>query len=48
MASPPYGVDAVALTLAVILAAAIAFLIFQIVPPLAELMMPPPLIGTGS
>jgi hypothetical protein len=48
MASPPYGIDAVALTLAVILAAAIAFLIFQIIPPLVDLMMPPPLIGTGS
>ena len=48
MASPTYGIDAVALALAVLLAVAIAFLISQIIPPLADLMMPPPLIGTGS
>ena len=48
MATPTYGIDAVALALAVLLAAAIAFLISQIIPPLADLMMPPPLIGTGS
>ena len=32
MASPTYGIDAVALALAVLLAAAIAFLISQIMP----------------
>jgi hypothetical protein len=48
MASPTYGIDAVALALAVLLAVAIAFLISQIIPPLADLMTPPPLIGTGS
>ena len=41
MARPTYGIDAVALALAVILAAAIAFLVSQIMPPLADLMMPP-------
>ena len=40
MARPTYGIDAVALALAVILAAAIAFLVSQIMPPLADLMMP--------
>jgi hypothetical protein len=39
MASPSYGIDAVALALAVLLAVAIAFLISQIIPPLADLMM---------
>jgi len=48
MASPTYGIDAVSLAFAVILAAAIAFLISQIMPPLADLVMLPPLIGTGS
>ena len=48
MATPTYGIDAVASALAVLLAAAIAFSISQIIPPLADLMMPPPLIGTGS
>jgi UDP-N-acetylmuramyl pentapeptide phosphotransferase/UDP-N-acetylglucosamine-1-phosphate transferase len=48
MANPIDGIDGVALALAVILAAAIAFLLSQIIPPLADLMMPPPLIGTGK
>ena len=48
MASPTDGIDGIALALAVILAAVIAFLISQIIPPLADLMMPPPLIGTGK
>jgi hypothetical protein len=48
MAGPTYGIDAVALALAVILTAAIVFLASQIIPPLADLMMPPLLIGTGS
>ena len=46
MSSPTYGIDAVALSLAVILAAAIVFLVSQIIPPLADLIMPPPLIGS--
>jgi len=45
MASPSYGIDVVALAFAVILAAALALLIAQIVPQLADLMMPPPLSG---
>ena len=46
MASLTYGVDVVALALAVVLAAAILFLLAQIAPQLADLMMPPPLSGT--
>ena len=46
LASPSYGVDVVALALAVVLAAAIVLLLSQIVPQLADLMMPPPLSGT--
>ena len=38
MASPSYGIDVVALALAVVLAAAILFLLAQIVPKLAELI----------
>ena len=47
MASPSYDIDVVALALAVVLAAAVLFLLAQIVPQLADLMMmPPPLSGT--
>ena len=47
MASPSYGIDVVAFALAVILAAAVLFLLAQIVPQLTDLMMvPPPLSGT--
>ena len=46
LASPSYGVDVVALALAVVLAAAIALLVSQIMPHLADLMMPPALGGT--
>ena len=50
MASPSYGIDVVAFALAVILAAAVLFLLAQIVPQLPQLadlmMMPPPLSGT--
>jgi hypothetical protein len=45
LASPSYGVDLVALALAVVLAAAIALLVSQIMPHLADLMMPPALGG---
>jgi hypothetical protein len=46
LASPSYGVDVVALALAVVLAAAIALLVSQIMPHLADrMMMPPPLSG---
>ena len=47
MASLSYGIDVVALALAVVLAAAVLFLLAQIVPQLTDLMMmPPPLSGT--
>ena len=47
MGSPSYGLDIVALTLAVVLAAAIVVLVHHIMPQLAELMMvPPPLSGS--
>ena len=47
MACPSYGIDVVALALAVLLAAALVFLLAQIVPQLTDLMMvPPPLSGT--
>ena len=47
MASPFYGIDVVALAIAVLLAAALVFLLAQIVPQLTDLMMvPPPLSGT--
>ena len=47
MATPSYGIDVVALALAVVLAAAVLFLLAQIVPQLMDLMMmPPPLSGT--
>jgi hypothetical protein len=46
MASPSYGIDVVSLALAaVVLAAAVLFLLIQIVPELTDLMMPPPLVG---
>ena len=46
MANPSYGIDVVALALAVVLAAAVLFLLAQIVPQVADLMMmPPPLSG---
>ena len=46
MASPSYGIDVVALAFAVILAAALAFLLSHLVPQLVDLMMmPPPLRG---
>ncbi len=45
MASPSYGINVVALALAVVLAAALVFLLAQLVPQLADLMMPPPLVG---
>jgi hypothetical protein len=47
MADPVYdGFDVVGLACAVVLAAALVLLISQLVPPLADLMMPPPLSGT--
>jgi hypothetical protein len=47
MASPSYGIDVVALAVAVILAGAIVLLASQVVPDLTDLMMmPPPLNGT--
>ena len=45
MATPSYGIDVVALALAVVLAAAMLFLLAQIVPQVADLVMPPPLSG---
>ena len=48
MASPFYGIDVVALAVAVVLAAAIVLLAYQVVPDLTDLMMmPPPLSGDG-
>ena len=55
MADPVYddeGIDLVTLTFAVVLAAAIVFLLAQLVPQLVDLMMmsrdePPPLSGTA-
>jgi hypothetical protein len=46
MASPTHDLDVIALVCAVILAAAIVFLTARLVPPLADLIMPPPLIGS--
>jgi hypothetical protein len=48
LASPSYGVDVVALALAVVLAAAIVLLVSHLMPHLADLMMPPPLSGEGA
>jgi hypothetical protein len=45
MASRTYGLDVVAVAFAVVLAAALMFLLAQLVPQLADLMMPPPLSG---
>ena len=46
MASRTYGLDVVALAFAIVLAAALAFLLTQLVPQVADLMMmPPPLSG---
>jgi len=46
MASPSYGIDVVGLAFAIILAPALAFLLTQLVPQIADLMMvPPPLSG---
>ena len=47
MANPSYGIDVVAVAVAVVLAAAIVLLAYQVVPDLTDLMMmPPPLSGT--
>ena len=47
MADPVYdGIDVITVTLALVLAAAIVFLLAQIVPQVADLVMPPPLSGT--
>jgi hypothetical protein len=43
---PSYGLDVVAIAFAVVLAAALALLIARILPPLADLIMPPPVIGS--
>ena len=49
MADPVYDrIDLVTLTLAVVLAAAIVLLLSQLMPQLADLMMPPPLSGEGA
>ena len=45
MASPSYAIDVVALALAVVLVAAMVVLASQIMPQVADLMMPPPLSG---
>ena len=45
MASPSYGVDVVALAVAVVLAAGIVLLASEVVPQVADLLMPPPLSG---
>ena len=48
MADPVYdGIDVITVTIALVLAAALVFLLAQIVPQLMDLMMmPPPLSGT--
>ena len=48
MADPVYdGIDVITVTIALVLAAALVFLLAQIVPQIADLMiMPPPLSGT--
>ena len=51
MADPVYdddGIDLITLTFAVVLAAALALLIARILPPLADLIMPPAVIGSAS
>ena len=47
MADPVYdGIDVISVTIALVLAAALVFLLAQIVPQIADLMiMPPPLSG---
>ena len=46
MANPSYGIDVVAVAVAVVLAADIVLLAYQVVPDLTDLMMmPPPLSG---
>jgi hypothetical protein len=45
---PSYGLDVVALAFAVVLSAALALLIACILPPLADLIMPPPVIGSAN
>jgi hypothetical protein len=46
MADPIYdGMYVITVTLALVLAAAIMFLLAQIVPQVADLVMPPPLSG---
>ena len=47
MADPVYdGIDVITVTIALVLAAALVFLLAQIVPQIADLMiMPPPLSG---
>jgi hypothetical protein len=45
MANPSYGIDVVAVAVAVVLAAAIVLLAYQVVPDLTDLMMmPPPIV----
>ena len=46
MANPSYGIDVIALTLAVVLAAAIVLLASDLVPYLGDLMMQPALSDT--
>jgi hypothetical protein len=47
MADPVYdGIDLITVTFALVTAAAIVFLLAQVVPQLADLTMPPPLSGT--
>ena len=45
---PSYGLDVVAIAFAVVLSAALALLIARILRPLADLIMPPPVIGSAS
>jgi hypothetical protein len=49
MADPVYdGIDVITVTIALVLAAALVFLLAQIVPQIADLMiMPPPLSGAN-
>jgi hypothetical protein len=47
MADPVYdGIDVITVTFAMVLAAAVLFLLAQLVPQLADLMVPPPLSGS--
>ena len=45
MTSPTYGIDVLALAVAVVLAAVIVLLVSQLMPQIADLLMPPPLSG---